>query len=400
MSKPSFRGRQLPYGVADLFFEDAARKTRAEAALRELFDRSGYAQVISPTFEFFEPLEAEASPEVRDDIYRFFDPDGLMLALRADPTIPIARIVASKLYSRPLPLRLFYITEVFRHEEPKAALRREFTQAGVELIGVNSPGADAEVLALAISALRAIGLREFRLRIGAMNLVNALLEELPLESGRIEAVKRALEVKSEQQLLDVVNGDVMRPALREALAALPRLSGGGEVLDRAGCCAVNPKALAALEHLRRVYRYLDALGCEQAITLDLGMVRGMAYYTGLIFEGFAPGIGFAIMSGGRYDGLLSHFGRDLPALGFAIGVERALAALELQGGMAVDLAPRIVAELPVTREQAKRVQEARANGCRVEQSIVERSRAELISFARMRGAREVWFADGTVEVLA
>ena len=155
MIKPPAAERQLPYGVADLFFEQSARKSKVEGILERTFDTWSYSEIITPTFEYHERLSAEASPQVREQIYRFLDRDGRMVALRADPTIPIARIVGTKLHDYKLPLRFFYVTNVFRYEEPKAARRREFTQAGVELIGTNGAAADAEVIALAVTAFRA-----------------------------------------------------------------------------------------------------------------------------------------------------------------------------------------------------------------------------------------------------
>jgi ATP phosphoribosyltransferase regulatory subunit len=399
MLKSQTVARQLPHGVADLFFEDSARKAQVETLLKQTFDRWSYSEIIPPTFEYFEPLQMEASPQVREEIYRFFDRDGRMLALRADPTIPIARIVSTKLQERPLPLRFFYVTTVFRYEEPKAALRREFTQAGVELIGANTAAADAEGIALAVTALREIGLRDFRLRVGTMSFINALLAELELPPARGDALKLALERKSEHQLMEVLNGDPIRPGLRRALARLPELNGGRAVLEVARQdCSVNDNTREALERLSAVYDYLEAMDCAGNITLDLAMVRGMAYYTGVVFEGFVPGIGFAIMSGGRYDNLLAHFGRDLPAFGFAIGVERVLAAVVLQGGQNVDLSPEVVAESSTDRALAQRVGQARQAGRRVEQSLERCSRAELVAYARRRGAREAWFGDGSVEV--
>lgn len=392
--------RQLPHGVADLYLEDAARKTKVEQILRETFARWSYTEVIPPTFEYYEALASEASPQVREEIYRFADRDGRMLALRADPTIPIARIVSTKLAHHPLPLRFFYISNVFRYEEPRAALRREFTQAGVELIGAGTPQADAEVIALAVTALRAMGLGEFRVRVGAMNYVAALLDDLGLTEGQFTAIKSALERKNTRGVADQLRDIPIPPERRRALAALPLWTGGEEIIDQAlRDGAVNANAEAALERLKETYGYLRALGCADAITLDLAMVRGMAYYTGAVFEGFARGIGFPVMSGGRYDDLLAHFGRPLPALGFAIGVERALAALAAQEQIPVDLSPEVVAELSSDPTRMRVIVAARETGKRVEINVHARSRDELREYARQRGAREVWFSDGTRERL-
>lgn len=400
MTKPPAPQRQLPYGVADLFFEQSALKSKIQDTLKQTFDRWSYSEIIPPTFEYYEPLVTEASPQVREEIYRFFDRDGRMLALRADPTIPIARIVGTKLHDRTLPLRFYYVTNVFRYEEPKAALRREFTQAGVELIGPNTPAADAEVISLAITALRRLGLFDLRVRVGSMALVSSLLDELRLPIRQVDEIKVALERKSGPQLSQVLNGSEIRPELRAALARASGLMGGEEVLRAARTeCAVNAGSSRALDQLLTMHRHIEAMGCADAITYDLAMIRGMAYYTGIVFEGFAPGIGFSIVSGGRYDNLLSHFGRDLPALGFAIGVERAQAALEARGSAHVDLAPQVVVQMTSHPDLVRRVNQARDGGCRAEQSLQDLTHDELLTFARKRGAREVWFEDGAVEVL-
>jgi ATP phosphoribosyltransferase regulatory subunit len=313
-----------------------------------------------------------------------------MLALRADPTIPIARLISTKLYDRPLPLRFFYIANVFRHEEPKAALRREFTQAGVELIGAGTPQADAEVIALTVKALRDLGLKDFRLRLGAMDILNALLEPLALNDTQLELIKSALERKNERALVELLKDAPMTWETRRALNALPTLAGDKSTLQRAETeCAINDRAHRAIERLNTVWNYLDVLGVADALTLDLGMVRGMAYYTGIVFEGFVKGIGFSILSGGRYDKLLAHFGNAKPACGFAVGVERVLAALALQGNDQISLAPQIVAELG-----APGVDDARAQDVRVEWYLPDTTRGEMMKYARERGAKAVWLNDG------
>lgn len=399
MLKPSFVERQLPHGVADLYFQEAARKTRAETLLSETFARAGYSQVIPPTFEYYEALAAEASPQVREEIYRFPDRDGRMLALRADPTIPIARLISTKLYNQPLPMRFFYIANVFRHEEPKASLRREFTQAGVELVGAGTPQADAEVIALTVNALRALGLQEFRLRLGAMDILNALLDAPRLNEMQLELVKGALERKNERALQELLGELPMDAKTRRALTVLASLVGDGRILRRARAeCAPDARAAEAIERLADVWHFLEALGVSDVISLDLGMVRGMAYYTGIVFEGFARGVGFSILSGGRYDKLLAHFGNPAPACGFALGLERVLAALAQQGDDPISLAPDIVAEMG-NESVSERVNRARVAGQRVEWYLRAGTRAEIVGYARERGARAVWFSDQSAEEL-
>ncbi len=382
MSSPSLE-KQLPYGVADLYFNDAARKRAVERTLADTFARWGYSEIIPPMFEYYESLAAEAGPQLRDEMYRFFDRDGRTLALRADFTIPTARIVGTKLYDHAMPLRFFYIGSVFRYEEPQAGVRREFTQAGVELVGAGTADADAEALALAMSALRAIGLDDFRFTLGNAAYLRALLRD-----NADLALRDAIRRKNSAALDRLVDGLALDPDRKNALKLLPTLWGGVDVLDRA--VAPNREAREAIEHLRAVVVQLAQFGLSDFVTLDLAENRGMAYYTGIIFEGFVAGLGFSVASGGRYDNLIARFGPSAPAVGFAIGVERALMARR----GAATIAPDVIAQ-----GYSARVAEARENGQVVEVDVLNRDQEALREFARVRSAKKIWWRDGRVEVM-
>ncbi len=380
--------KQLPHGVADLFFNDAARKRAVERTLADTFTRWGYSEIIPPMFEYYESLAAEAGPQLREEMYRFFDRDGRTLALRADFTIPTARIVGTKLYDRAMPLRFFYVGSVFRYEEPQAGVRREFTQAGIELIGAATADADAEAIALAMSALRALGLDDFRFTLGNAAYLQATIRDLTLNDGDESALRDALRRKSAPALDRLLDSLALAPAQKRALVPLLTLWGGADVLDRAEC--VNDDARAAVEHLRAVLTRLAQFGLQDFVTLDLAENRGMAYYTGIIFEAFVKGLGFPVGSGGRYDNLIAHFGHNIPAVGFAIGVERALMARHAR----VSIAPDVIAQ-----EYGARVEAARTKGRVVEIDILNRADDALREYARIRGAREIWWRDGRAETL-
>jgi ATP phosphoribosyltransferase regulatory subunit len=384
--------RQLPHGVADLFFKDAARKRSVERVLEDTFTRWGYSEIIPPTFEYYEYLAAEAGPQLREEMYRFFDRDGRTLALRADFTIPTARIVGTKLFDRTMPLRFYYVGSVFRYEEPQAGVRREFTQAGVELIGASTADADAEAIALAMTALRNLGLDDFRFTLGNAAYLEAMLGELP--SGDDAALREAIRRKSTPALKSLLASLALPPALKQALEQIPTLWGNSDTLDRAVC--PNEPARAAVEHLRMVLDRLKQFGLAEHVTLDLAENRGMAYYTGILFEGFVQGLGFSVASGGRYDNLIAHFGPSIPAVGFAIGIERVLMALRARGAARASIAPDVVAQC---RSDLSHLEEARASGRIVEMDVLNRGEAELREYARVRGAREIWLRDGRVEVL-
>lgn len=393
--------KQLPHGVADLFFNDAARKRAVERSLADTFALWGYSEIIPPSFEYYESLAAEAGPQLREEMYRFIDRDGRTLALRADYTIPTARIVGTKLFDRAMPLRFFYVGSVFRYEEPQAGVRREFTQAGIELVGAATADADAEAIALAMTALRDLGLEDFRFTVGNAAFLHAVMDDIGLDEVNDLTLRDAIRRKNTPALERLLDSLDLAPERKRALAEIPNLWGNPDVLERAARGAINAEARAAVEHLRRVVARLAQLGFRDSVTLDLAENRGMAYYTGILFEGFVEGLGFSVASGGRYDNLIAHFGPSIPAVGFAIGVERVLMALRARGALQGPAARATVAPDVVAAwgEDFARVQAERTRGVVVEVDILGRPDDDLRAYAQVRGAREIWYGDGRTEVL-
>ncbi|HEX9077887.1 MAG TPA: ATP phosphoribosyltransferase regulatory subunit [Anaerolineae bacterium] len=393
--------KQLPHGVADLFFNDAARKRAVERSLADTFALWGYSEIIPPSFEYYESLAAEAGPQLREEMYRFIDRDGRTLALRADYTIPTARIVGTKLFDRAMPLRFFYVGSVFRYEEPQAGVRREFTQAGIELVGAATADADAEAIALAMTALRDLGLEDFRFTVGNAAFLHAVMDDIGLDEVNDLTLRDAIRRKNTPALDRLLDSLDLAPERKRALAEIPNLWGNPDVLERAARGAINPEARSAVEHLRRVVARLAQLGFRDSVTLDLAENRGMAYYTGILFEGFVEGLGFSVASGGRYDNLIAHFGPSIPAVGFAIGVERVLMALRARGALQGPAARATVAPDVVAAwgEDFARVQAERTRGVVVEVDILGRPDDDLRAYAQVRGAREIWYGDGRTEVL-
>jgi ATP phosphoribosyltransferase regulatory subunit len=376
---------QLPHGLSDLFFSVAEQRTRLEAALAETFGRHGYARIIPPMFEFYESIAAEAGTQLREELYRFFDREGRTLALRADFTIPIARVVATKLYDYPMPLRFFYSGSVFRHEEPRAGRRHEFTQAGIELIGARTAAADAEVITIALEALRAMGLHGFRFSIGQAAFFKALIGDLPLSADTIDALKGAIERRSQARLAPLLRALPVADDRKRVLAALPHWRHAETWLADARALCLNPAMHAAVDELESLGERLDGMGHAGVYSVNLAELRGMEYYTGVIFQGFMPGIGYPVVSGGRYDELIGHFGRDLPAIGFAIEVERAMMSL----APAAAVIPDAVAEDCGHPACNRRIDELRGSGSRVTIDVLGRTGDDLHEYATSLGAGRV-----------
>lgn len=317
---------EKPQGVRDFLLGTARQKREIERKIADTYTRWGYEEVITPTFEYMETFQHGLRGD-EDRVFKLIERSGRTVVLRPDMTTPIARVVASLLRDEPLPLRLSYNASIFRQQESVAGRDAEFTQAGVELIGDASPAADAEVVALAVSALEAAGIKEFRLALGQVSFVHGLLSEYVSDARLAEDMRLALADKNHVGFEHGVEQVHDRQA-RQILLQIPQLRGGLEVLRRARQLTSHAETLAALDNLEEIWTTLSLYGVEKRVQIDLGLMLGLNYYTGAVFEGYAPEIGFPLCGGGRYDDLLAKFGRPLPATGFVIGIERVLEVLQ------------------------------------------------------------------------
>jgi ATP phosphoribosyltransferase regulatory subunit len=310
-----------PPGTRDIL-PDEMRELRAlESALRTAFDQHGYGEVATPTIEYADVLR-RGDERYANAAYRFFDERGELLAMRSDMTIPIARLVATRLQDEEPPFRLSYIARAYRAVNPQRGQMREFTQAGVELIGAPAPEGTAEVIQVLSAALDAAGLNRAVVGLGDADLYSQLLAEVAVDGEPRDRILGRLathDLVGLEMAVDEVEG--LDAVSRATLLALPGMRGGREVLDQAtelGGDAVE----RATGRLRATYDALAARGVADRIRLDLGLLRDLGYYTGAILEVYDPALGHILGGGGRYDTLLGRFGRKLPAAGFALYLER------------------------------------------------------------------------------
>jgi ATP phosphoribosyltransferase regulatory subunit len=310
----------IPPGTRDILPDEMGELRRLQRALSDAFERFGYGEVRTPTIEYDEVL-ARGDERGAPAAFRFFDERGELLAMRSDMTVPIARLVSSRYATADPPFRLYYTGSAYRAIRPQRGQMREFIQAGVELIGADAPEGTAEVVEVLCAALDAAGLNRAVVGLGDADLFRQLLDELGAGG---EARDRILDRLATHDLVGL-EAEVDRLALpdreRETLLALPNMRGGPEVLDRArtlGGGAVE----RAISRLATTFDALSARGLEGRVSLDLGLLRDLGYYTGAIIEVYDPALGHVLGGGGRYDGLLGRFGRTLPAAGFALYLER------------------------------------------------------------------------------
>jgi ATP phosphoribosyltransferase regulatory subunit len=294
---------------------------RLELALAEVFERFGYGEVATPTIEYHDVL-ARGDIKGAPAAYRFFDEHGELLAMRSDMTIPIARLVAGRLAADEPPFRFFYLGNAYRAVRPQRGQMREFIQAGVELIGADAPDGTAEVVEVLVTALDAAGLSRAVIGLGDADLFRQLLADVGVDAEvRDEILDRlaAHDLVWIEETVAGLRGIAARD--RDTLQRIPTLRGGREVLDVArdvGGDAVE----RATSRLQATFDALTARGIGDRVQLDLGLLRDLGYYTGAILEVYDPALGHILGGGGRYDELIGRFGRELPAAGFALHLER------------------------------------------------------------------------------
>lgn len=322
MSKP--KGFEKPAGVRDYLPHAVTALRRIESQVLECMESWGYQQIITPTMEYYDTVGV-ASSTSDQKLFKLLNNRGTSMVLRSDMTAPIARLAASLLKDEPLPMRLSYHANVFRAIEEEAGRETEFFQTGVELIGDDTPEADAEVVALAIESLRAAGVTTFKIALGHVGFLDGLLREVL--TGR--------PADQERLKLDLLNRDYvgfrstigslgLPQAAAAELEGILSLRGGREVCGQAMKLCGNVAARTAIEHLNKVWDVLDDYGSAKHVLIDLTMIGDFSYYTGMTFEGYASDIGFPVVSGGRYDNLLEQLGRRAPATGFALKTNRVL----------------------------------------------------------------------------
>ena len=301
----------IPPGTRDVLPEEMRELRAIGDRMRAAFEDAGYGEIHTPALEYEEVL-LRGDERAAGARYRSFDEKGAVLALRSDMTIPIARVVATRYADAEPPLRFSYVARAWRATDRGVGEPREFLQAGMELIGVPAAEGEAEVIALTIEALTAAGLRRHRVGVGDGALYRSLLSSFGVTE---EAHLPMLEALSRRDLVDLehqVNALGLGSADRDLLVRLPQLRGGPEILEEA----------PGVGGLRSLHEQLEARGVADRVIFDLGLVRELGYYTGPVFEVYDPAVGFTLGGGGRYDNLIGRFGRELPACGLAVDVQR------------------------------------------------------------------------------
>ena len=328
-----------PEGVRDIYGSEFIQKFELQQQLYHLLAAEGYQGIETPTFEFFDVFSREVGTVPSRELYKFFDREGNTLVLRPDITPSIARAV-SKYFHDETPIRLCYMGNTFINYDKYLGRLKESTQLGAELMGDGSIEADVELLSLLIKALKEAGLKEFQVSIGQVMFFKSLLKDAGIDSETEKRLRQLISDKNRFGTEELLSDCELPNELRQIFLEMTALSGGIEVLARARELTSNEDALLALKHLEKIYEGLKELSREAYISFDLGMLSKYNYYTGIIFRAYSYGYGEPVVKGGRYDTLLSHFGRQLPAVGFAIVSDQLMRAVSRSERVQKDIVDR------------------------------------------------------------
>jgi len=319
-----------PEGVRDIYNGECVKKIIIENKIHDVLKLYGYQDIETPSFEFFDIFNKERGSVASKDMFKLFDRDGNTLVLRPDVTPSIARCAAKYFSNESIPVKLCYTANTFINNSSYQGRLKETTQIGAELIGEDSVIADAEILALVIDSLLNTGLKEFQIEIGHIGFFKGLVEEIGIDSNSEANLRELIQNKNYFGVEELVKSFGIDNEAANTLLRLPQMFGTVELLDEAKMLTSNKTALDAISRLAKLIDLLKLYDFDKYVSIDLGMLSNLTYYTGIMFKVYTYGTGDAIVNGGRYDKLISQFGKNAPSIGFSITMDRLMAALNRQ----------------------------------------------------------------------
>jgi histidyl-tRNA synthetase len=376
---------QRPRGTRDFTPQEMETRRHLESLFRQVAEMHGFREIATPIFEHAELFTLKSGPSIIDEIYAFEDKGGRQIALRPELTAPAMRFFVNDLTNYPRPLKVFYFGQCFRYERPQSGRYREFFQFGAELIGAPNPESDAEVIGLAAAMIAKSGLGNFSIRVGHIGILRSKLSEAGVKAENAPSILQKLDKKVYDEAMPLMQQAGMSDASIEDVVNLTKTIGGVEVLET---LTGEPR-----DHLMEVFRVLQSYGFSD-VKVDLGVVRGLDYYTGIVFEVDAPMLGAEkqVCGGGSYS-LTELFGGEKTfSTGFAIGFDRILLALEREG-MKAPLKNVVAYVVPVNETMRhaafKITAELRSNGIPADVDLMRRNLGKNFKYADAIGAKFV-----------
>lgn len=388
-----------PEGVRDIYNEECEKKLELQDRLHKALKRHGYHSIQTPTFEFFDIFGKEVGTIPSSELYKFFDREGNTLVLRPDITPSIARSAAKYFMDEDMPIRLSYMGNTFINNHSYQGRLKESTQLGAELIGDDTVDADAEMIAMAIDALKSSGLKDFQISVGHVEFFRGLMEAAGLSEEQEEVIRELIANKNFFGVEEEISDCSMNQNLKELFGMLGTIYDNAASFEEAKTYAADyPRVYKAIRRLEDLDAVLKIYSVDKYVTYEFGMLSSYHYYTGVIFAGYTYGSGEPIVKGGRYDKLLTYFGKDAASIGFAIVVDQLMAAISRQK---IEIIVKhdnqlIVYKTEYRREAVKKAIALRAKDCNVELIAwaMDKSKADYEAYALRNQIAELTFMDG------
>lgn len=320
----------FPDGVEDLHSEDYEFKEEIIMVIKNIFKSFGYSQIVTPSFEYYDLYNRIDGFLQNENMLKLIDNNGRILVLRPDATIPLARMAATNYKNNNQMLKLSYVTNIFRANKAGTGDKREFVQGGIEYFGNSKPECDAEIIAVGIQCLLECGFNDFHIDLGQVEFMNGLIDEANINEYEKRQLHNLIENKNYGDLKEFLETTDMSSRLKEKFYMIPKLYGKpNKVLARARELVINEKMKKALKNLEDIYNILGDYNFDKYILFDLGFTKEQGYYTDIMFKGYVNNFGEVVLSGGRYDNLTKQFGKNKPACGFGLNINKIIEVMEM-----------------------------------------------------------------------
>ena len=381
-------------GMRDLLPKEAQMLRSVEEKARTVAELYGYKEIVTPVVESYDLLSAKAGEEVKSRMFLFKDLGGRDVALRPEFTASVARLVATTLRNEPKPLRLFCVGSVYRYDEPQRGRYREFWQSNYELMGSNRPEADAEILVLTNCLLQQTGLTKYAFKVGHIGVLKGLLSKEKVDEKVQNTVMHLMDKKQHNDALALLEESGTPQQCISIIRRLVELKGANtlEIVDSIKNLVDGyEQSVEAARNLGEILALVSRSGCKIDITVEAGFARGLEYYTGMIFETYAPDLDIALGGGGRYNRLIQLFGGEpAPAVGVAHGIDRIMLGLQMQKTQEESNERKAVTVVPTKNElvsEAFRIaQSLRQAGISAELEVMGRKIVKALEMADKKNA--------------
>lgn len=383
---------QRPRGTRDFGPEEMGKRRYVESLLRKTAETFGYREIYTPTFEHSELFTERSGEAIKNEMYLFKDKGGRELSLRPELTLPTMRLYANEMRNKPKPIKVYYSTNCFRYERPQSGRFREFWQYGAEVIGCGEFEGDAEIIALAVKSLKNAGVKNFITRIGHLGVLRAMLWEMKIEGETQSKCMQLIDKGELEELYKILKEHAPSNLGINRMKTLLNLEKSPSILDKTKkVVSGNRKALKAIENLEKILESLKTLGVEDYV-VDIGIARGLDYYTGMVFEIDVPYLGAEkqVCGGGAYELATLFEVEPINSTGFAIGFDRVMMALEKKEEE-IPLQRIMAYVIPLDKEAKEKAQRIattlRENGLSCDMALMDRNLSKHMKYADTIKAR-------------